>query len=124
MGNSIELVGYSVSSHTPSSVKIEMVWRTINPVEQDLTMFLQLLDNDNQGSSARLINNRWADISTLRRAGEPVILLPVNSSLPVTPDQLQGNRLITGMYDFTTGQRMPVEGSSDGTILLQTIKDD
>ncbi len=48
----------------------------------------------------------------------------IRDEMNVPSGQLEPGQydLVVGMYDFTTGLRLPIEGSPDGAILLQTFE--
>jgi hypothetical protein len=48
----------------------------------------------------------------------------IKDDFGVPLEQLEPGRyeLLVGLYDFVTGDRLPVDGSSDGTILLQSFE--
>ena len=88
--NTLRLVGYDFS---PSQVKPG------NPVNLVLTW--QLLNYTGI--------NKKIFLQIFDQSGNPI----------GQTEQLRNNRSIAGMYDVSTGQRLPVEGSVDGTVALE-----
>jgi hypothetical protein len=111
----IQLLGYTLpSAPDPNrrSLRVQLYWQATQPIEQDYTIFVQLLDAQGQwvtGWDRQPLAGHYP--TSLWQSGEVVVdefELPLPEKLP--PGDY---RLVTGMYDFATGQRLPAK-SSDG----------
>jgi mannosyltransferase len=106
-GPAIRLSGFGVNSRKvrPGEiVQVGLEWRTSAPLNEDYTVFLQLLDPANH-----LVGQRDA-LPQSRTAGWPVNT-PVSDrhGIFVEPGTPPGKyRLVGGLYHSQTGQRLPV----------------
>ncbi|MEM7344858.1 MAG: hypothetical protein AAF485_11500 [Chloroflexota bacterium] len=93
-------------------------WKTIQPTETPQTIFLQLLNEQNEvlaGWDSQPFNGLYP--THLWSPGESI----ANTiTLPLPTDGLSPGtyRLITGLYNFDTGQRLPVVTGDDFTEFL------
>lgn len=118
--NQIELLGYSLAPFEAgaSNFRVGLHWQAIDDVAEDFTAFVQLLDADGQlvtGWDSQPLAGQYPTSSW--QPGEIVVDafdLPLPDSLP--PGQY---RLITGLYNFETGQRLGVTIVDD----VQTMDD-
>jgi 4-amino-4-deoxy-L-arabinose transferase-like glycosyltransferase len=118
LGDQVTLTGFRVLypstgedlAGTPSSwtvpgeiVQVQLRWRTDTPLDARYVVFLQVLDEAN-----RLVGQRDAEpaISTLDwRPAQPVL---DRHGLLIEPGTPPGEyRIIAGLYDAATGQRLP-----------------
>ena len=116
LGDEFELLGYSIyAGTTKDATEIELFWKTDAPVKTNYTVFVQLLDKQNQiiaQADAQPLPNlyptsRW----------QPGDIISDRFVLPVAEQTLaKGGKLITGMYDLSTGARLPVY-SQQGDLL-------
>jgi 4-amino-4-deoxy-L-arabinose transferase-like glycosyltransferase len=102
-GTSIELDGYEVDGATPR--RLTLRWRASQPPPRDYTVFVHLLDE-----AGRLIAQ--ADAMPARptstwQAGEPI---SDTRALPLAP---AARSLRLGLYELSSGQRLPIEGGGD-----------
>ncbi len=129
LGPQIELVGYDLSQARLEAGKpldLTLYWRGEDGIKKDYTVFAQLLDrdgkvvdqHDGQPQAGQYPTSLWGK-------GE---IVPDRRQLSV-PDGLapQALRLIVGMYDLQTGQRLPVDAGpgqpSDHFILTTLVVD-
>jgi len=121
---SIELVGVTTTPYsllpTPySSFPVTLHWQALHPTDKPYTIFLQLLNEqgevvagwDQQPFDGLYPTNLWSPGETI--ADTIQLPLPENGLPSGT------YRLITGLYDFDTGQRLPVIGGGDFTQLIE-----
>jgi hypothetical protein len=123
LGNQIELLGYSLhSTGSQETTEVELYWQSQAPVEIDYTAFVQLLDEQNQiiaQADAQPLPNlyptsRW----------QPGDVLSERFMLSIAGSELSaGHRWVTGMYDLSTGARLPAytqqgEPLPDGLVQL------
>lgn len=93
------------------AVRIELHWRAVAPPGRDLFLFAHLLDINKRikaqhdGPLARIPTSAWQPGETYR--SRAAILAP-----PGTP--LASYRLIIGVYDPRTGERLQLEDGRDG----------
>jgi hypothetical protein len=127
LGEHIQLLGYSLppSQADAALLRVQLHWQAGGQVVGDYTIFVQLLNAqdqlitswDAQPLSGQYPTSRW-------QTGEIVVdefALPLPEELP------SGQyRLVAGMYDLATGQRLPATGDDgqrlpgDMIVLLQT----
>jgi hypothetical protein len=117
---SIKLIGVTLpalqNSLLPTSYSLLPVtfhWQTLHPTEQPYTVFLQLLNEqgevvsswDSQPFNGLYPTHLWS----------PGEIIADTFSLPLPDTGLPpGNyRLISGFYDVSTGQRLPVDTGGD-----------
>jgi hypothetical protein len=118
LGNQINLLGYDLSSKqltAKESLKLALHWQAINPPTIDYTVFAQLIgpdgmvwaQQDNQPQGGRYPTTAWALQDRVVDRYE----LKLREGAP--PGEY---RLLVGMYDLATGQRLPAVGE-DGSQL-------
>jgi hypothetical protein len=127
VGDTIELLGYKVenretnadsrqgSSGANRPLDVTVYWRTAAPVEEDYTVFVQVLSSDerivaqadSQPLHGYLPTSEWA-------TGE---IIPDRHNLSLPDDLRPGQyRVITGMYLLDTLQRLPVQAKGSATV--------
>jgi len=95
------------------NLKSKINWQSLQPTNKPYTVFLQLLDEqgevvsswDSQPFGGLYPTNLWSPGEVIA----DTFLLP----LPEGGLSPGSYRLITGFYDFETGQRLPVNGGGD-----------
>jgi hypothetical protein len=128
LGQQIELLGYSSLrlDDQPARLVVRLHWQAGGRANGDYTTFVQLLDAQNelvtswdtQPLAGQYPTSRW-------QPGEIVV---DEFELPLPDELLPGDyRLVTGMYDAATGQRLPAVGAegqplADDMILLAEMK--
>lgn len=112
LDDKIELVGYDLYPEPGQTAQttVELAWQSLRPVEQDYTVFVQLLDAqdrviaqvDAQPLPGLYPTSRW----------QPGDYLVEQFLLPVPRQELTADRrLVTGMYDLDSGARLPTYDS-------------
>ena len=97
----IELVGYQID-HTTDAIKLKLIWRSLNLIDQDYTVFTHVLDRSGQligGRDNQPVNGAYPTSHWM--PGEYVMdeyLIPIQP-----PD---GFAIEVGMYDPETGTRL------------------
>jgi len=121
LGREVQLMDVNLVESIPAgqALPVEFVWRSITQPPTDYNLFLQLLNSDGalvaQHDSPP--NGGYTPTSTWP-AGQPVT---IHHALPTTVDLPSGDyRLITGLYDPNTGQRLSTE-SGDNFVDLGNI---
>jgi hypothetical protein len=129
--DSIELVGTTMPQiNSPSnalslphvsSLVVTLHWQALQPVDKPYTVFLQLLNEqgevvagwDQQPFGGLYPTSLWS----------PGELIADTIQLPLPEDGLSPGkyRLITGFYDFETGQRLTTVGGGDFTQLTEFV---
>ncbi|MBN1221398.1 MAG: hypothetical protein JXM69_20915 [Anaerolineae bacterium] len=122
----VRLIGITAPPYaslpTPyTALPITLHWQTLHPTDKPYTIFLQLLDQqgevvsgwDQQPFGGLYPTNLWSP-------GE-VIADTIQLPLPEAGLPPGDYRLITGFYDFETGQRLPVRGGGDFTELGEFV---
>jgi hypothetical protein len=122
LGDLIELKGYNVTyAFEDREIRLTLYWESIGVTGTDYTTFVHLQDNNGQ-IIAQTDSQPAAGVypTSLWDVGEVIrdeIVIPLPSGLPMGE-----YRLLTGMYDFSTGERLAVSDSSDNAILLTTYE--
>jgi hypothetical protein len=115
LGESIQLLGHRVETgalpedriQPGQAITVNLYWQASSPVPKDYTVFAHLLDaagrvqtqHDGPPMGGRYPTSKWLP--------RQIIEDPTHLTLP--PDLPPGNyRLAIGMYELTTGQRLPV----------------
>lgn len=114
LGQQIALTAYGLSSSTVVAgdiLQVALQWQTGAPLTTDYVVFLQLLDQHNH-----LVSQR--DASPVAPTSTWPIHQPISDShgIFIEPGTPPGkHRLIVGLYDLQTGQRLPVrkDGKAD-----------
>ena len=112
LGNDIRLQGYAIAAPRAEAgdiLQVALHWQTTTPLGQDYTVFLQLLDQNNH-----LVGQRDARPITATSswpAGPTVIDTHGIFIEPGTPPG--PHRLIVGLYDTHTGQRLVVTSGEE-----------
>lgn len=123
LGDNFELWGYTLSPGPDNTTQVELFWQSLSPTDQNYTVFVQLLDSNNQ-IIAQADVQPLANIYPPSR-WQPGDIISEQFTLPMAPSVLStGVRLVTGMYDLSTGARLPVYNQqnqlqSDGLIELR-----
>ncbi len=107
LGEYIELTGYALNTNeiTPGDIaQINLQWETTAPLTENYTVFLQILDSANHVVGQR--DARPLMETTSWPAGEIIEDTHGVFLEPGTPPGL--HRLIMGLYNSQTGQRLPV----------------
>lgn len=117
-GNAIQLLGVTLPAITNnqlliSNLPVTFHWQALRPTDRPYTVFLQLLNQqgnvvggwDSQPFGGLYPTNYWS----------PGEVIADTFELPLPQGGLSPGhyRLITGFYDFETGQRLIVEGGGD-----------
>ncbi|MCB9076613.1 MAG: glycosyltransferase family 39 protein [Anaerolineaceae bacterium] len=127
LGDQIELLGYSLKplDAGASTLQVWLHWQAIAPMDKAYTAFVQLLDAQGQlvtGWDAQPLAGQYPTSSW-----QPNEIVVDAFDLPLPPTLSPGYyRLITGLYDFETGQRLavtPQDGSQavDNTVILKDL---
>jgi hypothetical protein len=111
--DSIKLIGVTLPQLDDASLPVTLHWQALHPTDKPYTVFLQLLNEqggiisswDSQPLGGLYPTNFWSPGEIIA----DTFLLPLpDAGLPPG-----AYRLITGFYDVSTGQRLPVAGGSD-----------
>lgn len=113
LGSSIELLGTDQPQPGPNnSLAVALQWKATQPVSQDYTVFVQLLNSDGKlvaqsdgwPGGGGLPTSSWLAGETIRDQHQ----------LTLPPNLPHGQyRLIAGMYLLSTGQRLPIQSGGD-----------
>jgi 4-amino-4-deoxy-L-arabinose transferase-like glycosyltransferase len=112
LGAEIRLSGYTISApHVVAGdiLRLELKWEAIAPIDEDYTLFLQLLDQNRhvvgqRDTRPRLATSDWPVGETVSEA-QGIFIEP---GTPPGP-----HRLIVGLYHSQTGQRLSVAAAGD-----------
>lgn len=124
LGDRLALTGYSLAPYSAgdATLRVWLHWQAVEAVSEDYTAFVQLLDAEGRrvtGWDAQPLAGYYPTSSW--QPGEMVadaFDLPLPETLP--PGEY---RLVTGLYNFETGQRLPVTSvagnrSRDDAVIL------
>jgi hypothetical protein len=139
LGEQIELLGFELKATPPQkdteqvatpdkpflispsqSLDISLYWQATGTPELDYTVFVHVRDEQGQVVAQKdspPLNGMYP--TGLWATGEVI-----KDRLELSLAQVEPGRyeVVVGMYDFGTGQRLTVDGSPDGTILLAAIQ--
>lgn len=110
LGDQLQLAGYTLPNEYPvgtgeTVINPQLYWQALKQVDEDYTIFVQLLDNNNQfiaGFDTQPLQGHYP--TSLWQPGERVIQ-EINLTLPA--ELPSGSyRLVTGMYNLDTGRRL------------------
>jgi hypothetical protein len=126
LGEQIRLLGFDLKDGSAGRWPIEqpvpltLYWQPVADPVADYTVFVHLrrqggeivAQADGPPAQGRYPTGLW-------QAGEII-----KDELTLPPVSLASGpyELVIGMYNFATGERLPVEGSPDNTILLQAFE--
>jgi hypothetical protein len=109
----LQLLGYTLSplKAASASLEVRLYWQALEPLQGDYTIFVQLLDDqgqrvagwDSPPMDGQFPTSFWSPAAVVVDTLE----LPLPETLP--PGRY---RLVTGMYDFATGQRLPASSAA------------
>jgi hypothetical protein len=113
LGQSIELLGYEISTDGPggpvqpgSRINLKLVWRAKNAPSQSLKVFIHVMD-----ASEKLLTQKdgvpgnWSLPTDTWAAGEVIV---DSYEIPVPPEATLGDyKVQVGMYNPEDGQRLP-----------------
>ena len=117
-GDRLRLLGFSPPAPTidrlptgETQLNLTLYWQANAPVDRDYTLFVQLLDNQNQrvaGFDTQPLNGLYP---TSHWQTHEVVIVPLALAIPgdLPPGEY---RLVTGLYLLDTGERLP---AVDGT---------
>jgi len=124
VGDLAWLVGWQQAPAEPRSgqaLSITLYWLSRRPTRQNYKVFVHLTGPDGGRPLAQSDGDPGGGYTPTSRwvAGE---LVPDRHRLEV-PDTLPAGEYLlwAGLYDFATGERLPVEGREDGRILLGRV---
>jgi hypothetical protein len=108
----IKLLGYDVSPTENNTLPLTLYWQAGAEMDTDYTVFVQLLDDTDQ-LVTQIDSQPQADAApTTTWLSDEIVTDPYTLTLP--PGLPTGDyRLITGMYNASTGQRLPVSTGED-----------
>jgi hypothetical protein len=109
----VKLIGVD-SPSTPSgdTLPVTLYWQSGSEMEQDYTVFVQLLNTAGQVVSQVDVQPLQGSAPTTTWLSNEILTDPY--TLQLSPDLSPGQyRLITGMYNAATGQRLPVSTGAD-----------
>jgi hypothetical protein len=118
LGEQIKLLGYDFKQNA-SSLDFIFYWQTLAPPPKDYTVFVHVRNaagdvvaqQDGPPVEGVYPTSLW-DAGEIIQAG---ISIPLNE---LAPGQYE---VIVGLYDFVTGERLPVAGSAEGAIILNVF---
>jgi hypothetical protein len=112
LGDSLTLAGYTLEETPDGGTAITLVWHALTPVDVTYTVFIHRLDADGQILDQRDAMPRGGSYPTsLWTAGEYVV------DRYVFPPVDGAQALRIGLYEQTTGSRLPVSGDSEAIII-------
>jgi hypothetical protein len=120
LGDAVSLVGFDLAPAAGGTLPVTLYWRTDTFVDQDYTVFIQILgadgkpvaQSDAQPESGGYPTSLWQPGETVRDS-HPVA---IPAGLPTGE-----YRLMAGMYLLASGQRLPVAGGGDA-VSLGTVR--
>lgn len=122
LGRQVRLLGYDLAyerAGAEPAVEVTLYWLALARLDADYNLFAQLLGP--AGSVRSQVDVTPGDYPTRWWLPGEVVAAP--ATLPLPPDVPAGTalRLIAGLYDPATGDRLPVSGTGADFVELQTI---
>jgi 4-amino-4-deoxy-L-arabinose transferase-like glycosyltransferase len=121
----VKLIGYDLPSSQLApgdELPLTLYWQAEGEMDVDYTVFVQLLNGDRQVVAQEDLQPQAGAAPTTTWLPGEILTDPHTLSLPGELPS-RDYRLITGMYDPTTGRRMPVSTGGDfvdlGTVTIQ-----
>ncbi len=123
LGDQVELLGYDLSGETAApgeTLTLTLYWRALAEMDESYTVFTHLVapdgsmtgQRDNPPVGGSYPTNLWL-------TGEVVTDV---YEIAISASAAPGEHLLeVGMYVAETGTRLPVSGTSDDAVVLQTI---
>jgi hypothetical protein len=128
-GGEIQLVGYALHEAVVApgdSLRLTLVWRSLQPISYPYTVFTQLLGPDNQVVAQQ--DNMPLQNSLPTTCWLPNEIVIDTYDISLRSDVPPGNyMLITGLYRLETGERLPSRGdraTSDNYAVLSLVRVD
>lgn len=126
-GQQIELLGYDLqpgSVEAGAVAQLTLWWRAAKPPNIPYKVFIHIVGLDGQIWGQQ--DSEPVDGTRPTQTWSPGEVLVDRHAVSITPGTLPGEyRLILGLYDASTGQRLGVEGvqvqSQDSALVLQTV---
>jgi hypothetical protein len=128
LGEVVELVAVQLehtTAHQGDTLPVTLYWRALASTDVAYTVFVQAIDS--QGVKASQVDRPPCDGGCPITTWQPGDVVGERYDLSIRPDALPGPyRLITGMYDPTTGENLPwfdAQGEAIGSYLaLGTVQ--
>ena len=120
LGDAIQLRGYDIA-RMDDALTITLYWESLAPLEADQTVFLHVR-NEAEETIAQMdrppVNGAYP--TSLWEPGEIIkdeVVVPLPAELP------SGNySIVVGMYNFATGERLPIIESADNSATLLAME--
>jgi hypothetical protein len=104
-----------------STLNLKVYWQASQPLDQDYTVFVQLLDSSGKLVAGYDQQPLGGYFPTSQWPAHEIVTDAVHLALP--DDLPAGNyTLITGMYLLKTLERLPVADSPDNAVVLTTLE--
>ncbi len=117
LGEAIELIGARVPGRVApgGTLWFDLLWRATAPVEREYTVFVHLRDVQGQTVAQRDALPAWfGPAPTTRWGPDPQ---PDAHRLDIPEDLAPGEyTLVIGLYDLTTGERLPVRDETGAAV--------
>jgi hypothetical protein len=126
LGDQVRLLGFDLNLGEAGTwpmaqpVQLSFYWQPLVDPQVDYTVFVHLRRQDGKivaQADGPPAGGRYP--TSLWQTGE---IIKDEVTLPPVSLEPGAYEVVVGMYDFTTGQRLPVSGSPDYTILLQAFE--
>jgi hypothetical protein len=122
LGDWVVLAGFNAPDRVKpgQSMQVTLVWQALGETDEDYKVFVHLLGPDGRPvAQSDAMPANWTRPTSGWQVGEYVTDL---HTLDLNPDLPPGDyRLVAGMYDATTGQRLPAAPGGDTIELIQVL---
>jgi len=122
LGDWVVLAGFDAPDQVKpgQSMQVTLVWQALGETDQDYKVFVHLLGPDGRlVAQSDAMPASWTRPTSGWQVGE---FVTDPHTLDLKPDLPPGEyRLVAGMYDATTGQRLPVAAGGDRIELIQVL---
>ncbi len=128
LGEHINLVGHTLIQTEKDEFQVRLYWQSTAPMTQNYTIFLQLLDANEQLISTIDVQPMQGNYPTSLWQPNEIIMQTFAITLPADT-RSSSYILTTGMYDLATGQRLPIVTDNepilaDGALILAWLEQD
>jgi hypothetical protein len=120
MAGQVTLIGYDLRQQ-PDALTLTLYWRCEARLAADYTTFVHVLDRQT-GKVVAQLDRPPANGAYPSSLWEPGEVIRDTLQVPISPQLPPGEYdVVVGLYELATGQRLPVEGSTDGSITLTQL---
>jgi len=122
-GDIFEFLGYTMDPSVEAGERLDVLffWRSLGPAPLNYTQFVHLVDQEDRRWGQR--DREPLDATYRTTEWEPGEVIIDRFRLMVDPAAPPGPyKLLVGWYDLATGERLPIEGSSQSAVEIAGLE--